>query len=374
MPVDDAISLTQKLISFNSVDPPGNEALIAKYTGGLLSENGFRTEYIDYDKNRSHLIARKGSNLENAAVVFSGHMDTVPLGELPWSADPFSGKLIDDKIYGRGSSDMKGGIAAMVLAAIQSAEINPDISLCIILTAGEESGCQGAVQLLSKYTDPCKAKGIIIGEPTANIPAIGHKGGLYLNVIAKGKTAHSSMPHLGDNAIYKAAEGVLKVKEYIFHEKADPVLGIPTLNVGKFRGGINLNSVPDHAEFTMDIRTTTETDHLNLLQDLRNLLGNELTIETIVDLPAVSSDVKSPFVQMVYSVCGISFENKGFVKTMPYLTDGAVLQSAFKDGPVVILGPGQPEMAHQRDEYCYIRNIEEAVKIYKEIILKANKL
>jgi succinyl-diaminopimelate desuccinylase len=228
--------------------------------------------------------------------------------------------------------------------------------------------------LVANYQVSIEAKGMIIGEPTANTPAIGHKGGLYLNITAKGKTAHSSMPHLGDNAIYKAAEAVLKFKEYVFQEKEDSLLGLPTLNVGKFNGGINLNSVPDHAEFTIDARTTKETDHNKLLNDFREIAGKDLSIETLVDLPAVATDENSPFVQLVYNACGISVNEKGYPKSMPYLTDGAVLQPAFKGVPTIILGPGQPEMAHKTNEFCFIDKIEKAVEIYTYIILKGEKL
>ena len=367
------IALTQQLVSMDSVNPPGNEAALSEYIGNLLAGNGFEVDMIPYDENRSHLIAKKGNPVKKP-VVFSGHLDTVPLGEMPWTVAPFSGKIKEDKIYGRGTSDMKGGVAAMVVAAIRATQQNPDASVCLIFTAGEETGCQGAAHLVKNYPDLGAARGIIIGEPTANIPAIGHKGGLYLKVTAKGKPAHSSMPHLGDNAIYKAAEAVLKLKKFIFHKNEDSLLGLPTLNIGKFRGGINLNAVPDHAEFTIDVRTTTKSNHAQLLNQFKQLAGRDLTFETLVDLPAVASDENDAFVQLVYSACGISKAEKGFPKAMPYLTDGTVLQSAYIGAPTIILGPGQLEMAHKTDEFCYIKKIEEAVEIYTQIILEGETL
>ncbi len=373
MNASDAILLTQKLVSMNSVNPPGNEAPVVEFIAELLAEKGFDIKIIHYGENRSHLVAKKG-NPSNKPVVFSGHLDTVPLGESPWNVPPFSGEIKDDKIFGRGTSDMKGGVAAMIVAAVRATNVNSNASVCLIFTAGEETGCQGAAHLVKNYAGPGAAKGIIIGEPTANVPAIGHKGGLYLNVTAKGKTAHSSMPHLGDNAIYKAAEAVLKLKEFVFHEEVDSLLGLPTLNIGKFRGGINLNSVPDHAEFTIDARTTSKSDHAKLLNDFKKLAGMDLKFETLVDLPAVASDENDPFVQLVYAACGISQGENGFPKAMPYLTDGAVLQPAFNRAPTIILGPGQPEMAHKTDEFCYVKKIKDAVEIYTEIILKGEKL
>jgi succinyl-diaminopimelate desuccinylase len=136
------------------------------------------------------------------------------------------------------------------------------------------------------------------------------------------------------------------------------------------QGGINLNSVPDYAEFTIDARTTANTSHRKLLEQLKKELGEEVAIEILVDLQAVSTRESEPFVQSVYAACGIQPGDAGYPKSLPYLTDGAVLQPAYGNPPTVILGPGQPEMAHQTDEFCYVNNLEESVNIYKNIILK----
>ena len=366
----DVIRLTRKLISFNTVNPPGDEMGIAKYVGRLLVENGFDVKYPIYKKNRLHLIAEKGLDPTVAPIVFSGHFDTVPLGTGKWTVDPFGGEVSDGKIFGRGSSDMKAGLAAMICAAIQAFnEGKPSGGVRLIFTANEETGCLGAKQLTENDNQLGAAKGIIIAEPTANIPAIGHKGGLYMKVSASGVTAHSSMPELGDNAIYKVARAVLKVKEFRFETEKDALLGFPTLNVGTIRGGMNLNSVPDYAEFTIDIRSTTKVIHADLLNRLKSTLGNEVKIEKLVDLSPVSTKEEEPFVQWVYDACKVDPAGKEFPKTLPFLTDGAVLQNYYEAAPTVILGPGQPEMAHQTNEYCYVEKLKEAVKIYKNIML-----
>lgn len=369
--MDDIISLTRKLIAFNTVNPPGNEYGVGKFVGSLLAENGFKVEYVPFEENRIHVIAEKGCSMEIPPVVFTGHFDTVPLGAREWTVDPFGGEVKDGKLYGRGSSDMKGGVAAMVIAAIQAFKNeSPQGGIRLIFTSDEELGCRGARDLVSTYKRLGRASGIIVGEPTANIPGIGHKGGLYLNLTAFGTTAHSSMPHLGDNAIYKVARAISKVEQFDFGVKRDHLLGFPTINVGQVFGGLNINSVPDSAGFTIDARTTTKTDHRKLLHQLKKELGDEIAIETLVDLPAVSSDENDSFVQMVYEACGISRGAEGFPKSLPYLTDGSVLQKVYGGVPTIILGPGQAEMAHQTDEFCYIEKLQEAVKIYKNIILK----
>ncbi len=370
MALIDVISLTQKLISFNTINPPGNELVIAKFVGKLLSENGFDVDYILFGENRLHLVAERGLSDMAQPLVLSGHFDTVPLNAKVWEMDPFAGVITGNKIFGRGSSDMKSGLAAMIDAAISCFnEGIPEGGVRIIFTAGEEQGCQGVVQLTEKYKKFGNARAIIVGEPTANIPAIGHKGALYFNALTTGITAHSSMPELGVNAIYKAARAISKIESINFLVERDPLLGYPTVNVGQIRGGLNLNSVPDHAEFTIDVRTTNKIKHTEIIQRLKDELGEEVKLTTLVNMSPVSTTEEDPFIQMVYKVCNIDRSLGEYSKALPYLTDGSVLQNLYNGAPTVILGPGQPEMAHKTDEFCYLGNIKNAVRIYKNIIL-----
>jgi succinyl-diaminopimelate desuccinylase len=266
---------------------------------------------------------------------------------------------------------MKGGLAAMVIASIRAFDDTPpDGGIRIIFTAGEELGCQGASHLAGGNLIEGGSSAVIVGEPTANEPVTGHKGALYLNAITSGKSAHSSMPELGVNAIYKAAKAIVKISEFDFRTEKDPLLGFPTINVGKISGGMNLNSVPDHAEFTIDIRTTKMAGHRKILHMLAGELGIEVATEILVDLNPVYTPETDPFVRIVYDICGIAGETDGFPKSLPYLTDGAVLQKYYHNAPTVILGPGEPEMAHRTDEFCYIARLERSVGLYKEIILK----
>lgn len=372
---EDVISLTKKLVSFNTVNPPGNEQDIAVYVGKLLAENGFSVDYHQLAPSRLTLIAEKGLSGERPPILLTGHFDTVPLGEKCWSVDPFSGTIKDGKLYGRGASDMKGGLAAMVVAAIQAfKDTTPRGGVRLIFTAGEEPGCQGALHLAKTGYEIGQASAIIVGEPTSNVPAIGHKGALYLKVCASGKTAHSSMPELGVNAIYKVARAITKIENFHFEVGHDELHGFPTINVGLVTGGKNLNSVPDYAEFTIDIRTTGKVKHSEILERLIQELGEEVSVEKMVDLSSVSSSETSQFVQAVYAVCGIDPKNNTLKKSLPYLTDGAVFQPLYGGIPTVILGPGQAEMAHQTDEFCYVSKIEDAVEIYKNIILKNGEI
>ena len=338
--------------------------------GKLLTKHGFKVVLPGYEKDRLHLVAEKGISASVAPLVFSGHLDTVPLGDKPWKVDPFSGITLGDKIFGRGSSDMKSGVAAMTVAAIEAtSDLAPEGGVRLIFTAGEEMGCEGVQQLVRSHKELGKASAIIVGEPTANIPSIGHKGALYLNAVAKGKTAHSSMPELGDNAIYKAAKCISKIEEFRFQSAKDPLLGKPSINVGMMQGGLNINSVPDHAEFTIDIRTTTMVRHQAILQRLIQELGEDIAIETLVDLNPVSTRESDPLVQLAYDICGVDRQSENWPRSLPYLTDGSVLQPYYGGVPTIILGPGEPGIAHKTDEYCFIENIIQSVSIYKNILL-----
>ncbi len=366
----DVISLTQKLIAFDTVNPPGNEAPAAEFAGELLAAGGFSVALAGFGENRKHLIAEKGIPKGGKPVVLSGHFDVVPLGSGKWKEDPFNSHIKGDKLYGRGSSDMKGGLAAMMVAVSEiSEDLFPECGVRLVFTAGEELGCQGAADLVTNHDGLGQASAIIIGEPTANIPAAGHKGAVYLEASASGKTAHSSMPELGVNAVYKAARAVLKAEKFSFNAEKDALLGYPTINVGKFNGGLNLNSVPDHAEFTIDLRTTSRVDHGRIIDRLGEELGKDITLKVNVNLPAVYTARDDEFVQMACRICESEGVRHSGPAALPYLTDGSVLQSFYRGVPTIILGPGYPEMAHRTDEFCDVSKILQAVEIYRKILI-----
>lgn len=368
----DVISLTKRLLSFNTIDPPGNEEEMANYAGDLLAGFGFNVRYPEYSERRVHLIAEKGLTNISSPIVLSGHLDTVSAERSLWTYNPFGGDIKDGRIYGRGSSDMKGALAAMMIAAIRSFEdADPDGGIRLIFTAGEEAGCLGIKDMLRRGTDFGNARAIIVGEPTSNLPAVAHKGALYLNCKATGKTAHSSMPELGINAIYKAVRSIEKIMKFDFEEEPDILLGYPTINVGKIHGGTNINTVPESAEFTIDIRTTTASFHDEILKKLYMAIGNEVSIETLVNLKPLSTPFDDPFVQLVHKKCGIDTSDSRFPYSLPYLTDASVLQEIYPGIPAVILGPGEKSMAHRNDEFCYIEKLERAVDIYKDLIIKS---
>ncbi|MBM1107781.1 M20 family metallopeptidase [Aurantibacter crassamenti] len=365
------IELTQKLISFNTINPPGNEGGLAVYIGELLLKNGFEVDYPIYAKDRLQLVATKGLSIDKPPILFTGHLDVVPLGANEWTKDPFAGEIIDNKLYGRGSTDMKAGVAAMIVAAIETYRYDsPKGGIKLVFTADEELGCNGAQHLCQSGYDLGEASAMVVGEPTGNLPFIGHKGGLYLNAYTKGITAHSSMPELGDNAIYKASRAIVKIEDLKFEAPKDELLGYPTINVGRIEGGLNLNSVPDKAAFTIDVRTTTAYKNDKVWIRLKELFGEEVSLEKITDLNAISTSEKNDFIKIIFDILEIDSADKSVKKSANFLTDASVFMPHLNNIPTIILGPGEPEMAHQTDEFCYVDKIEKAVEIYNAIIIK----
>lgn len=365
------IDLTRNLLAFNTMNPPGQEQECAKYLGSLLESVGFQVRCYEFAPQRTTIVARLSGMSDRLPLCFTGRIDTVPLGATVWNYDPFVGESAGDKVYGRGSTDMKSGIAAMIATATQLAQLQtPQTGLKLILTAGEETCCQGAYHLASLDNALGEAGAIIVGEPTANYPWIGHKGAVRFEIRTKGITAHASMPEQGVNAVYKAAQVILKLQEFDFQVHPHSILGKPTLNVGIISGGININSVPDRCVIGVDIRTIPGQNHHEICQRLQTFLGDEVEIELLNEAQSIAADEKNEWVQSVFEIVEPYLKTHPAAKGATFFTDASVLTPAFGYPPTVILGPGEPEMAHKTDEFCRISKIEESMEIYMKIAEK----
>jgi succinyl-diaminopimelate desuccinylase len=298
-------------------------------------------------------------------------MDTVPLGAAPWRADPLAAECDGDKMYGRGTSDMKSGIAAMTSAALMIAQLpRPATGLVLVFTVGEETGCDGARHLVGLRGVLPRAGALLVGEPTGNVPLIGHKGALWLKAAFKGATAHGSMPELGDNAVLKAARGAARLSEHRFDADPHHHLGGPSISIGSLHGGSNVNSVPDSAEVQIDIRTVPGQSNESIRKEVARVLGEVAEVSHMVDVGAVASNPQNEWVSDVFDLyertTGARIDPKG----APFFTDASVLVPAIGGNPALILGPGETAMAHKTDEYCHLSKIEAAVELYSEIALR----
>jgi len=364
----EALELSRELLRFNTINPPGDERVCVQRLGRLLEDAGFALRTYEYAPGRTSLVARCGGSSSRSPLCFAGHIDTVPLGATPWKRDPFAGEIADGRLYGRGSSDMKSGVAAFVTAACRVAEgLRATPGLVLVIVAGEETGCDGSRHLTGAAGALGEAGAIVIAEPTGNYPCVGHKGALWLHARATGATAHGSMPDRGVNAIYKAARAVTKLERFAFDAKPHPVLGSPTLNVGTIAGGLNINSVPDGVTIGIDIRTLPDQKHGALVERLTEYLGDDVTLAPIVDIEGVWTDPAHPWMQQVFDLATPIVGTRPAVRGAPYFTDAAALTPAYGDPPTVILGPGEMELAHQTDEYCRVDRLEQAVDLYVEI-------
>ncbi|MBV8031639.1 MAG: M20 family metallopeptidase [Betaproteobacteria bacterium] len=364
----DAVSLTRSLVRFDTINPPGRERDCARYAGAMLEEWGFKVDYHEYEDTRTSVVARLGGSGAKPPLCLTGHLDVVPLGTRKWTKDPFSGETDGDRLFGRGTSDMKAGIAAILLAARSFAgKLSGKPGLVLVLTAAEEGGCIGSQHLVQTQLLG-KAGAMIVGEPTSNYPCVGHKGSLKFYARFRGVSAHGSMPELGVNAIYKAAKAVGALEAFDFQAPRHAVMGGPTMNVGTFQGGQGVNLVPDEASVGVDIRTVPGMDHERLLGRLRGMLGDEVQLDVFSNMNAVWTQPEQEWVQRVFEIAGRHLGEKPQPKTAPYNTDAGNLLRAYRGAPTVVLGPGEAAQAHQTDEYVSMERIRQSVAIYEDLI------
>jgi len=364
----DPIALTRSLLRFDTVNPPGREADCARHAGKLLQDWGYRVEYQEFAPGRTSVVARAGGAEAKAPLCLTGHLDVVPLGGRKWAKDPFAGEADGDRLYGRGSSDMKAGVAAMLAAAQGFAgKLGGTAGVVLVLTASEENGCIGSRHLATLPQLMGRAGAIVVGEPSANQPYVGHKGSLKFHAAFRGVAAHGSMPELGDNAIYKAARAVAALEKFDFDAHPHPVMGAPSMNVGTFEGGAGVNLVPDAAKIGVDIRTVPGMDHAALLARLERLLG-DAELDVFSNLPAVWTEPSDEWMQRVFAICRSQLGAAPAVRTASYMTDAANLLKVYAGAPTVVLGPGDPQQAHQTDEFCSMEKIRQSVALYEALI------
>ena len=365
--LESALALTREIVRINNINPPGKEDECARHLGKILELAGFNLQYHSIAVGRSNLVARIG-NGARAPLCFTGHIDTVPLGAAKWKKDPFAGETGSGKLFGRGTSDMKSGVAAFVVAAATLApHLRATPGLVLIITAAEETGCEGAFKLV-KDEHLGLAGAIVVAEPTSNYPFVGHKGAFWLCAKAQGVTAHGSMPERGVNAVYKAARAVTALENFRFPTPPHGLMGQSTLNVGSFHGGLNINSVPDEATIAIDIRTVPGVSHAQLLRQVARQVGGDISLEVIMDLESIYTPPEQEWVQSVFDIMQPILGERPQARAATYFTDAAALTPALGNPPTLILGPGEPQMAHQTDEYCVMERVLQSTAVFESII------
>ncbi|MFD4819321.1 M20 family metallopeptidase [Peribacillus butanolivorans] len=367
-----SVRFLQSLIQVNSVNPQGNEKRVAEVIQTYLKSSNLQVELDDLGNDRANLfVTYPNVKSDDRYLVYSGHFDTVPTGKVEWEHDPFSGKLIDNKVFGRGATDMKSGVAAMVLAleCIERAGVQLNGKLQFVGTAGEEVDGYGAKKVVEKGQID-KATALVVSEPSENELYTSHKGCLWLEIITYGKTAHGSMPDQGINAITAMNELMDRLHTYEFEYSPHPLLGYPTINIGTIEGGVKTNVVPDQCNLTLDIRTVPGQDNDSILHDIENMIKeiseksqSTYQIKVINRMDSVSTNEFDDFVKLAVQT-GKNHVNLDLRPSgVNYYTDASVYWPHLRI-PTIIIGPGNPRLAHQPDEYVEIDKFLESIRYF----------
>jgi succinyl-diaminopimelate desuccinylase len=356
---DGGLALARRLVRVDTRG--GGERPAADLVADVLDDGGFDVRVEEPVPGRANVIARFGS--QTPRITFTGHLDTVPAEESGWSFDPMSGQVRDGRLLGRGSSDMKAGVACQVEAAVRAARERPeDTAVQLVFTYGEETGCAGAAVIDAASLTPTEL--LVVAEPTSNRTVLGHKGTLWLKVTAHGVSAHGSRPELGRNAIAALADAALRVHGYRGWP-ASPTHGPATVNVGTFHAGMQPNLVPDHAEMRLDIRTIPGFGSDEALAEIGRLCGDGVDLERLVDLPGVDTEPADVADVLELLAPGSSARPPEYAT---YFTDASVLTGKLGHPAVVVYGPGDPEQAHVTDETCSVAAIAESATALQRLL------
>jgi len=362
------VELCQALVRIPSVNPHGNpgtqgtgEARIAAWLEEYLRSIGAVAEQRETLPGRPNVVGRwPADRPEKPRILFAPHTDTVSVAGM--EIDPFGANIRDDKIWGRGASDTKGPMAAMLWALREMKDNLSSLPYEIWFAglAGEEAGQHGAKALASEESFAF----VIAGEPTGLDVVHTHKGCTQLRLITRGRASHSARPELGDNAIYKMADVIRYIRDVLARELSQPVdklLGAASISVGTVTGGSRTNIVPDRCEATVDIRTIPDQNSPAFLAHVRRrLLSVSPRIEIEVgQSPPLYTDPAHPLVRALNQIGAKCV-------SAPWFCDAAVFAS--RGTPSIAMGPGSIAQAHTADEWISVQDLEAGVAFFKRFL------
>ena len=321
----DVVGFTRMLVDVDSTT--GSEGRVGDLLLRELQGLGLSTERMPVEPGRFNVLAH-WPDQPRPEIVFSTHMDTVP---------PFMASSEDaHRIYGRGTCDAKGIIAAQVAAAIKLHAEGLNVGLLFLV--GEERDSLGA-KVANQH--PLGSKFLINGEPTENRMAVASKGALRVELTAAGKMAHSAYPELGESAIDKLIHALHRLKQMSL--PSDPEIGPCTLNIGSIEGGRAPNVIADHARAQLLYRLVGPSE--NLRQEIVRTVGEMVRVEFTLEIPAVRLHTFEQFPTMVAA----------FTTDIPALSNW---------GEPILLGPGSIHVAHTEGEYVEKKQLRQAVELY----------
>lgn len=368
------INLAKSLIAFRTEVPPGDEEECAKFIKDVFADmhiDGSELTLDKFEHRRANLVAKLGP--KEPGLLLGGHMDVVPAGdESEWSHPPFDGTVGDGRLYGRGSADMKTGLAAMIKAIEATAKGGKlRRGIFFVATAGEEVGFEGLKSLLDrKLVGPGSARFGVLGEPTSLRPVRAHRGSATFKVTVNGRSGHASRPELGVNAIEKCAAFVEALSAWTgsISKTTDPDLGATIATPTVVSGGTKGNVIPGTCELTVDARWIPEHGTAFVEKGLNSIVASlkkrdrsfDAKVELLYDTYSLKLPPGHPVVALAESLSGFKAE------TAPYGTEASLFTNY--GIPSIVLGPGSLKQAHIVDEFVKLSEAQKALSIYTKMI------
>lgn len=362
------------LVRIDTQNPPGREIEAGELVRNLLAAEGFDLSLNEYKSGRANVVA-KLENGTGPVFAFNTHMDVVPAGE-GWSSDPFKLREADGRLYGRGACDCKGPLAAMIeamrmLAAERTAWSG---TLLGVFVGDEEIASEGAQVYAASRPHIDFA---VIGEPTSNTTVTAHKGSLRPLVRVHGTAAHSGTPHLGDNAIYRAAQLLSLIKDHhdtVVRHRSHPLVGAASMTVTRINGGNADNVVPDRCELLIDRRMIPGEDTEEVKREIEDLLAlagdrRGVCAEVVAYRPTTGGAAETALDQPIVRASLDSCRVHGVADPGPFGFQGGCDLVHFRSIGVegTVIGPGSLSVAHKPNEFVPTDEFVSSSLIYRDV-------
>ena len=397
---DEVAQLTADLIRFPTVNPPGDAYQpCVEFVGKRLQAIGFQIKYIrahgtpgDTDQYpRLNMIARFESGQPGPTVHFNSHIDVVETGN-DWTVDPFGGLIRDGRVYGRGACDMKGGLAASIIAVESYLAEHPAFrgAIEISATVDEESGGFGGVAYLAKlgFFSPPRVDHVIIPEPlNKDRICLGHRGVWWAEIETKGEIAHGSMPFLGDCAVRHMGAVLTAFEAELFLALAKKQTAMPVVPEGAKQSTLNINSihggqsddysglpapnVPDSCKMVIDRRFLIEEDISDVKREVTDILNRlkwerpkfEYAIRNLMEVQPLMTSRDAPVAQAIASGIAQVFGHAPQYVVSPGSYDQKHIARIGHLHDCIAYGPGQLDLAHRPDEWVGIQDMIESAQV-----------
>ncbi len=371
-----SLDILQQLIRIQTPQPYGDEKNIIGYILSLFPDDHLEKIVIDHGENRASLILIMPGEDRSRKVALAGHLDTMPVGDRSlWTKAPFGAEFDGERVYGRGASDMKGGLTSMLLSAIaiQDSGTKPPVDVLYCFTADEEAGGTGAKTLIGGGY----LKGIeelLLVKPTNEKIGLSEKGALWIRLSMYGKSSHAAMPEKGSNTIYSFFQLYEKISSLLKNGKSHSLLGNSTCVITSIKGGDMPSVIPEHVEGVLDIRTLPHVDHDEFIEEIDKIIARmkrgdvilDCTMEIMANRPPVGMHSHSPLLEsleQIYAQNEILWKKTG----INYFTDASILVPAL-GVPFVILGPGDEDFVHQTEEFVELSSVERMARVFIDFI------